>query len=248
MNGYLHTGTPSDFGDYVYCGFKWIYLKNPKLNTLYRQDKINPNSSLYNSRRYVAKTAGQRNEDLCVEWVLQEYNLLPEKIIYNGTGKKNYDYVTSSIRGMNISMQCRPDLIVRKDNKNILFEFKAVSEELFAFLEIFDSVYAQVWCYSHLVEIQVDEYNLLKYFVNPLNNPFNSITQITDKVIDDSKFEVLFSNYIKLISMLNHLSLNSKLHDIKKVFKTLNMPSHEEEKKLKCTNCFLKKQNICPIW
>lgn len=151
---------------------------------------------------------------------------------------------------MESKMQCKPDLIVRNGNRNVLFEFKATSELLIPFLESFDSVFAQVWCYSKLEEIIIDEFNLFKYYINPLNSPFNSLTVLSDNELDNSKFEPLFENYIKLINLLNEVSNNSNprrnekklLHKLN--LRILNLPKNDEIR-VKCSNCSLRKSRVC---
>ena len=149
--------SPHDFGEFVYCGVKWVL--NQKSSS--SKETINKNSNL---------SLGQQNETKCIDWVRNKYSVSKEQILFDGTGKNNNNFLTSKIQSVSISMHCQPDLIISKDNQNLLFEFKAVSVPDYLSLPEFDSVHAQVWCYSNLKEIQIDEYHLLRYFIDPCSN------------------------------------------------------------------------------
>lgn len=243
MTTETYTPNPSDFGKYTYCGFKWLYEKNSNL-------KNNVVKSA-NSKRYLSKKMGQQNEGLCIDWILNRYDSTTKDIVFNGTGLNNYDYLTTKVSINNEKMLCQPDLILEVNNKNLLFEFKATSEEIYAFLETFDSVYAQIWCYSYIEEIKIEEFYLLKYFVDPFENPFNDLSKLTNKELDSAKFLLKYDNYIQWLSLINQV--NDKGMSIANLFlelgfNKLNIPSTDSELKIKCSNCYLKKQGKCVIW
>lgn len=232
---------PSDFGDFVYCGFKWLYGKNEAL-------KRKPPVRF--SKKYANRLIGQKNENLCVEKVLSELNLSQDDILFNGTDD-SYTFLTAYFPNQKRKINCKPDLIVRKGKEIILFEFKAMSDIFYTILSPLDSVLAQVWCYTKLDEVKIDKYFLMKYYLDPIENP-TVITELTANELDNLKFEDLFENYLTVVDTLNHITksnsrnLNSSV--LLELQENLNMPNNDVDKKIKCSNCYLKKQKICPNW
>ena len=159
--------TPSDFAEYVYCGVKWAIGKNSSLD-INKKPKEIVFKSLKSAEKYRDLILGQQNEHKCLEWVLKETRASSSQIIFKGIGENNYNSLTSKIASLNIDIQCKPDLIIRKSNTKYLYEFKAVSEFRYLFVPEFDSYHAQVWCYTTLHEIQIDEYYLIRYYVDPI--------------------------------------------------------------------------------
>ncbi|MCO4191476.1 hypothetical protein LG195_20975, partial [Proteus terrae] len=68
-----------------------------------------------------------------------------------------------------------------------------------------DSFYAQVWCYTKLESIEIDDYFLLEYSIENSNkHPLNRIFCLTDdEQFINNKFDDLFTNYINLIEIYN---------------------------------------------
>lgn len=229
--------TPSDFGDFVYCSRKWT-MKHNKATKEKHVDN--------------ALSQGKKNEHKCIDWVCNKYKITEKQILFNGTGENNYNCLTSNIELVN--MNCQPDLIINVYNKNILFEFKAVSKPEYLDLHEFDSVDAQVWCYTKLKEFKIDEYRLLRYFIDPFAYFDNPIPRrFTNKAYEEKiihffdfvscRFEEHFKKYIKTIELF-------KLEDdiIKRriitdpIFTFLQQLPNEKEKK--CYYCS-EKRKVC---
>jgi hypothetical protein len=209
---------PSDFGDYAYCGIKWI-LK-----------KTRPQKSTFLTQKGYDLILGQKNEPHCIKWVSKKYNT--KSIIYNGTQQEiEAKTLTAFING--VSLDCKPDLIIKKDNKNLLFEFKATSKQINLLRSPFNSFYAQVWCYSHINEIKIDEFHLIRYFIEP-DDIFTQDEEIT---FDNSiQYEQLFDYYIKAIEAYQYGLKN-------KMLSFLHPP--KDNVTAKCKSCVYSKREIC---
>jgi len=209
---------PSDFGDYAYCGIKWI-LK-----------KTRPQKSTFLSQEGYDLMLGQKNEHECIEWVSKKYNT--NRIIYNGTQQeKEVKTLNAFINGN--SLNCKPDLIINKDNKNILFEFKATSKQTNLFLSPLISFYAQVWCYSYIKEIKIDEFHLIRYFIEP-DDTFTQDEKIAFE--NTNQYEQLFEDYIKAIEIYQD-GVKSKMLSV------LHPP--KENVIAICKSCVYSKREIC---
>lgn len=238
--------SPSDFANYVYCSAKWA------LNTDPTESEVDENLLL-----------GRQNEHKCIDWVCDKYRVTEKQILFDGTGKNNYNFLTSEIESVRINMHCQPDLIISKGKKNLLFEFKAVKKLEYLKLREFDSVHAQVWCYTNLKELRIDEYHLLRYFIDPCGIlPFSFIysppypyihKKLTPYELDPGKFERLFERYIATIKFIKpndnvtkeQIFIKFKDTKAKELVSTLFMAPNN--RRVKCSNCINKKKQRCEI-
>ncbi|NCD03974.1 MAG: hypothetical protein EOM00_13475, partial [Clostridia bacterium] len=219
----------SDFGSYVYCGAKLFLDKNANLDS-FRKNKINS----YNiTRKAFSKKIGQQNESKCINWIMKKHKQ-SQNIIFDGTGKDNQEFFFANIRQINVELHCRPDLIITRDNKIILYEFKAVSDINYLWYSGYDSNHAQIWCYSFIKDFEIDKYYLLKYFEDPFKQgTFPREIEITKDLLSDEKFIPLFQDYLNVIETLNRSrkSLNKNYNlDLNK----LNIPINQPQK---CHHC-----------
>lgn len=239
--------TPSDFSEYVYCGAKWAIEKNSTLDLNKR-----PNEIVFKSRKSAEKNRdlhlGQQNEHKCLEWVLKETCTSAKQIVFNGIGENNDDPLTSKIASLGIEMPCKPDLIVRNSYTNLLYEFKAVSELGYLFEPEFDAYHAQVWCYTTLKELKIDEYYLVRYFIDPFKYPFTRKKPLSALELNQIKFEKLFSLYIEALEELRNFDSETKKgNKPKKIEPQLfNKPKEEKERLLKCSHCHYNR-DVCKI-
>ena len=182
---------PSNFADFVYCGVYWVLSHNDLKPTVHHP-----------------LSEGKKNEHKCIDWVCNEYHISTDQILFNGTGENNPKPLTSEIGS--VDMSCKPDLIISKANRNLLFEFKSVGKPEYLDMYEFDSVHAQVWCYTKLKEKQIDEYHLLRYYIDPcvkfrLPSPRRYTNKTYDhkllsfNQVESSRFESLLKKYIKII-------------------------------------------------
>jgi len=227
--------SPSDFSKYVYCPAKWA------LSHKYSYKQIQNEYLLL----------GQQNEDKCINWILGKYHAPKEQILFNGTGNNNFEYLTAEIKSIN--MHCQPDLILSNYNRNLLFEFKAVKDPYYLSLYEFDSVHAQIWCYTYLKEIHIDEYHLLSYFIDPNRHSFFYSSYKHKKLLSyelaPSNFERLFKKYIAAIELLGQCDTEIKQLDATKAKKLLTsiFSSPKKSEVLKCNHCIYKQKHICEI-
>lgn len=229
---------PSDFGNFVYCRKEW-YLKHKK--------PLKPKEK-------------DQNEDKCIKWVCNKERVTEKQIFFNGTGEDNPNSLTSEIES--VSMPCKPDLIINKDGRILLYEFKEVKEPRYLDLYEFDSVHAQVWCYTKLKEIKINEYYLLRYFQDP-NCTFGSFSprrysnkpychrRLTSNELNPDKFNKIFKEYIeivKLFKLKEHEIRELFLHDIKveKMLRSIwTLPKDED---LKCSKCIRRIKGYCHLY
>lgn len=236
INKEVLTPTPRDFGDYVYCGAKWLLDKNRQLDSI--KDAWRKSYDFYQSQSdYNNLLIGQKNESNCIKWVLGQNHLKTNSIVFDGTGG-NQRYMTTSAGTEKLVMKCKPDLILENGDSTQLYEFKAVKRKDYLYYQEFDSIHAQVWCYKFLGEIDVDQYFLVRYFMNPLQNPFTRIKELTTVELNNEKFESYFSSYLEAIEICkNNAVLASKID--------LNKPKTDTDKQYKCSNCIYRKIHIC---
>lgn len=219
----------SDFGSYVYCGAKLFLDKRPELDSFRK--------ATYGSYDLSIKThyrrAGQNNEGKCIEWIIK-MNKGKQNIIFDGTGKDNQQNLLAhiSLDALNISLQCRPDLIIRRTNQIILYEFKAVSDPYYLRLPEYDSAHAQVWCYRFIENLKAEKYYLFRYYIDPFRKgDFPRETDLTEEKLSDEKFFPLFKEYINLIEIFNNESLETnKDFDLDRLNRPVNQPN-------KCHHC-----------
>jgi hypothetical protein len=104
-------------------------------------------------------------------------------------------------------------------------------------------VLAQVWCYTKLEEVKIDKYFLMKYYLDPIENP-TVITELTANELDNLKFEDLFENYFTVVDTLNHITKSNSRNPNSSVLlelqENLNMPNNDIDKKINGSNfdCF----------
>lgn len=230
---------PSDFGKFVYCRKKW-FLKYEK--------------------PLVKKSDDEKNEDKCIKWVCEKEQVTEKQIVFDGTGKDNLKRLTSEIES--VSMRCKPDLIINKDGHNLLFEFKKVDKPGYLDLPEFDSVHAQVWCYTKLKEYKINEYHLLRYYKDPYGTfAFSSPRRYTHKMYDhkvlssnelvSSRFIRIFEEYIKLVELFKLKEYERKdlilmnPNDKELVLSICKLPN---KKDLKCPNCIRRKKGYCHLY
>lgn len=234
--------TPSDFGEFVYCGVKWALNKNRSLASLKKAKYSSYDPSYKSQENYNNLVLGQQNEHMCIDWVQRKHGASLQRVVFNGTGENNLHFLTSEIKPLGINMLCKPDLIISKSNRNLLFEFKAVKDYSYLLYSEFDSVHAQAWCYTTLNEVKIDEYYLLRYFIDPSKM---RLTKLTHTELDTSKFEKLFEQYIKAIESLTESNLEGhRGKDLNGMsLDMFNMPN--EEKIRKCPGCVWHRLFIC---
>lgn len=187
----------SDFGSYVYCGAKLFLDKSPALDN-FRTAK---HGSYDLSSKKISLLRGQQNEHKCIEWILRKHKE-HQNIIFDGTGKDNQKTFPAKIH--NETLQCRPDLILRRDDQTVLYEFKAVSDSRYLQYSEYDSVHAQVWCYKFIEHFIIDKYLLFRYYEDPFMwNSFPKETELTEEKLSDDKFIPLFEKYLNIIKIFN---------------------------------------------
>lgn len=231
--------SPSDFGKFVYCRTKW-YLDHVRPLKFKEMDQ---------------------NEDKCVKWVCYKEQLTEKQILFNGTGENDCEPLTSEIGS--VSMPCKPDLIINKNGQILLYEFKEVKKPEYLDFYEFDSVHAQVWCYTKLKEIKINEYYLLRYFQDPFctfgcfsprrySNKTYSHKRLTLNELSPYKFKKIFKEYIWSLELL----LKLKKFKIE-VFKSKNSTARElitsifilpDNKDLKCRKCIRRMKGYCHLY
>jgi hypothetical protein len=221
--------TASDFGSYVYCGAKLFLDKSPALES-FRKAK---HGSYDTSKKAISRFYGHQNEYKCIEWVLKMHKQ-PQNIIFDGTGKDNNQLFPAKINPFNVILQCRPDLIIKRSEQIILYEFKAVGNVNYLWYSEYDSVHAQVWCYRFIEYFKIDKYYLLRYYIDPfMQGAFPKETELTEEKLNDDKFVPLFEKYINVIETLNNANRASKKEyklDLTKLNRPVNQPD-------KCHHC-----------
>ncbi len=233
--------TPSDFSKFVYCGMKWILDKNDK-NI---KDKKLSSQSYDKSNQTVALESGQRNESVCIKWILRYLDLAEKNILFDGVGDSN-EYLNIVNELDSTWIKCKPDLIVSNSKSNLLFEFKAVKNYNYLNMLEFEANRAQIWCYSKIEEIPIDRYYLFRYYVNPFykipsyNKPAYDLKEITFSNDEEIYFRENFTNYLKYIKMYKAIDLGL----VSKIMK-FNTPVTETDKVKKCSSCYYKNKNIC---
>lgn len=220
--------TPSDFGDYVYCPRSWALDKNPLARRKKELRGASYDKKEGNEPRENLKI-GQSNENKCINWVLDKYRINTDDILFNGTGQDNLHFLSSENQTLNFKIQCKPDLIFKYNNRIHLFEFKAVKHIEYLEFEEFDSVQAQVWCYTFIKEFNINSCSVLKYFKDPFTKACARPREISALVFNSLKYENLFSNYIKAIEVI---SSNGKIGDSSSV---QSMPTNRKDSK--CRHC-----------
>lgn len=220
----------SDFGSYVYCGAKLFLDKSPSLDN-YRKAKY---GSYDVGRKTASRNIGQQNEHKCIEWILKMYKQ-PQSIIFNGTGKDNEQTFDADIKPLGITLQCRPDFIIKRAEQTILYEFKVVSDPSYLRYPEYDSVHAQVWCYRFIERFKIDKYYLFRYYKDPfMYGAFPKETELTTETLDDKKFIPLFRDYLNVIETLNNAQKLSKKEYNKLDLTKLNRPVNQPNK---CHHC-----------
>lgn len=227
----------SDFGSYVYCGAKLFLDKSPALNSFRKAKHDSYGMSLKANSRLL----GQQNEHKCIEWILKMHTV-PQSVIFDGTGRENQQTfpVTIKAEKLNATLQCRPDLILRRDNRTILYEFKAVSDARYLRYPEYDSVHAQVWCYRYIEDFKIDKYYLFRYYVDPfLWGVFPTEKELTNENLSDEKFGPLFEKYLSFIKTLRTGKRSSKVElDLNR----LNIPVNQPDK---CHHCIYYNNQYC---
>lgn len=229
--------TPSDFANYVYCGIQWAFLKSKWLNELIKNW---PSRALMNKKKANLKK-GRQNERLCMDWVLNKFNLEKENILFDGTTFGD-NFLLSSLEVHGTKMLCKPDLIVNINGKKVLFEFKAVSDKRYLNYPEFDSDHAQVWCYTHIIgEFKPEGFYLIRYFINPFNDNSIKLKGLSPIELDSNKFRKLLAQYSEAITVLGSKdNIDPSDPEFKEIF---NHPPDGEDKARKCTSC--KFNNAC---
>lgn len=219
----------SDFGSYVYCGAKLFLDKSSELDS-FRTAK---HGSYDMGSKTASRLRGQQNEHRCIEWILKMHKG-PQNIVFDGTGKDNQQTFPSNINTntFNSILQCRPDLILRRANQTILYEFKAVSDARYLWYSEYDSVHAQVWCYRFIDYFKVDKYCLFRYYEDPfIQGTFPIEKELTKENLSDEKFIPLYEKYLSLIKTLNNVDKSSKkAFDLTRLNRPVNQPD-------KCHHC-----------
>lgn len=219
----------SDFGSYVYCGAKLFLDKSPALASFRKAKHL----SYDIGRKTIARLSGQQNEYKCIEWIFRMHKQ-PQKIIFNGTGKDNQGFFLTNISPFNVTLQCRPDLVITRSNQTILYEFKAVSDLNYLWYSEYDSNHAQVWCYSFIKDFQIDKYYLFRYYEDPFKlGAFPRVIELTEKSLSNEKFSPLFEKYVSVIEVLNNSNKSTKKKyqlDLTKLNRPVNQPH-------KCHHC-----------
>jgi hypothetical protein len=215
----------SDFGSYVYCGAKLFLDKSPALDNF----RKNKHGSYDLSSKKVSLLLGQRNEHRCIEWILRKHKG-HQNIVFVGTGKDNEQTFPAKINSE--TLQCRPDLILRRDDQTVLYEFKAVSDFRYLQYSEYDSIHAQVWCYKFIEHFKIDKYLLFRYYEDPFKwNVFPKETELTEEKLSDDKFISLFEKYLNLIKKLNSAKVTPKNgFDLDRLNRPVNQPD-------KCHHC-----------
>ena len=221
--------TASDFGNYVYCGAKLFLDKEPSLASFRKAKHLSYDMSEKTRSRLI----GQQNEYRCIEWISKKYNL-NQRVIFDGTGKNNQQFFVSKIIPFNVTLQCRPDLIINMSNQNILYEFKAVSKPSYLWYSEYDSNHAQIWCYKFIQDYKIDKYFLFRYFEDPFTQgAYPREIELTDEDLDNEKFSRLFEKYLNVIEVINkyHKFRNKEYNlDLNELNRPVNQPH-------KCHHC-----------
>ena len=233
----LIQSSASDFGNYVYCGMKFFLNKTPGLKS-FRNAKI---GSYDISKNTSSRILGQSNEHKCIEWIKKNHKG-PQEIIFDGTGKDNQQTFPAIINTNKIyvTIQCRPDLILRRANNTVLYEFKSVSDSGYLFNSEYDSVHAQIWCYRFIEHFKIDKYFLFRYFEDPFKwNTFPKETELTEEKLSDDKFIPLFEKYLKTVEILNK---GYRISEEELGFISFNKPVNQPDK---CHHCMYYDSNYC---
>ena len=221
--------TASDFGRYVYCGAKLFLDKSTALES-FRKAKY---SSYDIGRKTISRFYGKQNEHKCIEWVIKRHKQ-PQNILFNGTGKDNKQHFSAKINPFDVTLQCRPDLIIMRSRQIVLYEFKSVGDANYLWYSEYDSVHAQVWCYSFIEHFKFDKYYLFRYYVDPFKRgAFPKESELTKENLSGEKFTPLFEKYLNVIEILNNANRASK-KEFKLDLTKLNRPVNQPDK---CHHC-----------
>ncbi|WJH37098.1 hypothetical protein N6H14_16335 [Paenibacillus sp. CC-CFT747] len=233
--------TPRDFGEFVYCGLKWLLDK--------KYDR--KSSQVPFNERAFNRIVGKNNEHRCIDWVLNHFKRDKTLIIFDGTKHGDQRLLPIYVNKIGITMNGKPDLILDLNGRIYLFEFKLVEEMRYLDLSEFKSNHAQIWCYKFLKDFNIDDYYLLRYFRDPNEKHTTSyrhygrpyrLTQLTPLDLNDEKYLGLFSQYIQVMNSLANrdgLIIQRLILD--------HSPKNKLDEIPKCTNCiYNKKFLVCP--
>lgn len=229
--------TPRDFSEFVYCGLNWVLDKNHEN----KKSKKLTAQSYDMSEQTMTLKVGQHNEEKCIRWILRNSRSSTQQIIFDGTGEDNKNYLISTLDSFGIEMRCKPDLIFTTNNNNELYEFKAVKNKSYLYMEEFESNHAQIWCYTKIKKVHIDNYFLFRYVEDPFVT-YPSIKEIRYSENKEIHFKKMFELYIECIRLYEKRDKNL----LKKILK-YNIPKNEYDKQKKCTNCFYKQKNKCNL-
>ncbi|MFW6026900.1 MAG: hypothetical protein ACOCRX_11210 [Candidatus Woesearchaeota archaeon] len=229
--------TPSDFAEYCYCGIKWAFSKGEWKNVYFEQSAHLSDSQIEKIENRKQLNVGQKNEKLCINYVINSASTFDEsEIIFDGTTAEKKLLKTNLVID-NKRILAKPDLILElhKSNSiyNVLFEFKAVKKKEYLKLDVFDSILAQLWCYTYLVDIKIDAYFLLRYHKNPLEKNNVKSQRFTKEDLNNKGFDSLFGQYVQAIKKLEEANSIDPSVDSS----SFNPPVKEEDIKRKCKNC-----------
>lgn len=246
--------TPSDFGQFVYCGLQWLYKNDRRLDGAVAAKKASYDKSPVGHYRKL----GKQNEHKCIDRIIKDYRLSPNDIVYVGTNDSQSKPLTIEVQGR--QMSCKPDMIVNIRGQMALYEFKSVGDPKYLGSQ-FDNNSAQIWCYAQILDYHFDKYYLLQYFVDPFytglqwgmrsyrvteqlfgDSEINQtiIEQLSEHRIDSKFFDEKFAKYLKTIEYLE--TKNNKIaHSL-----IDNSPKDDGEKRQKCYSCSYRTIS-CPI-
>ena len=219
----------SDFGSYVYCGAKLFLDKSPALEWF----RKNKRESYDMGAKTKSRLRGQQNEHKCIDWILKMHKET-QHIVFDGTGKENQQTFPAHIKTdtLNETLQCRPDLILKREDQIFLYEFKAVSDAKYLSFTEYDSIHAQVWCYRFIDYFDIDKYFLFRYYEDPFMwGVFPKEKELTEENLSDEKFAPLFKKYLSLIKTINSADKTLKIElDLDRLNRPINQPD-------KCNRC-----------
>lgn len=241
--GYLKQSidiNPTDFADYVFCGIHWAYLKSKwidKYRSTYPEVFISE-KSLAKREKFRNRIIGQENQKLCVEWVTKKYNIVKDSILFDGTANEK-SFLPSTLIVLNNPFLCKPDLIIKKEGKKILFEFKSVGNKKYLYSPEFDSVHAQVWCYTNIEgEMKAEEFYLIRYYLDPFQEDNVQLKRLTVNELNPKKFNNLLELYSEAISILvTNDDVDPSDFTNPKYKKAFNPASVSADKARKCSYC-----------
>lgn len=247
--------TPSDFGQFVYCGLQWFYKKDRRLDGAVAAKKASYDISSEANYRMI----GKQNEHKCIDRVIKDNRLSSNDIVYVGTNDSHLKSLTFDVLGK--QMSCKPDLIIKIRGQIILYEFKTVGDPKHLGSQ-FDNNLAQIWCYTKILDYQVDKFYLFQYYIDPFYTglpwgrlPYRVTEQFTENRsefdpafmelspehrLDPDYFDEKFTKYLNTIEYIT--IKNTKLiHSLIE-----NSPKNDGMKRQKCYGC-LYRTISCPI-